>query len=653
MWGLSFIQAGFLAAAAAASVPVLIHLLFRQRARKLTIGSVRFLQRVVREHRRRRRVRQWILLALRCLAVLLLAILFARPFLNAAARLGPQQELVLLVDASASMGTKDSRGNTSFSQALKLAREEIAELDENVVLHLGLFDANGVRRTPLDKLDASIVGSGATDYGLALAWARDVVAASSRAQKRVALISDLQQTGLQRTSFHGLPEETQFIVRDVGQAVSANVALLAADAVRTEIRPKDSVMLRAIVHNFAPLPAKDLKLLVRLNGPQGPVNIDQDLQVEGSAAAVVELPLNITEDGLYSGDVQLLPQDSAEWDNRRYVAFEARHPERVLLVDGQEGRTVFSNETYYLETALRLPSMDASTGLRSFEVEKVIWEKGHGFPSLAGYRAIVMANIRSFSDTDVERLAEYVEKGGNLLLLAGDQAKASDFDALTEAGVFPGRVSRTPLAEPQRITTWPADHPALKPFRDPQHGDLRRLEFRRTLPIEQLADSSSKPFLSSGPRIIAAERSLGRGRCIYVGSSADRDWTNWPQTRLYVPLVRQIMAYLTDQLAERARVTTKLITEQGEVPGITTQGDYVTVHNTDPQESIPDRLTKTQLCEALGIQEAKLAPEEQAHRAAIALPKDALRSDEIWTRVMWCLLATLIAESLLASRVHA
>jgi len=236
--------------------------------------------------------------------------------------------------------------------------------------------------------------------------------------------------------------------------------------------------------------------------------------------------------------------------------------------------------------------------------------------------------------------------------LAGDQSKASDFDELTDAGVFPGRVSRTPLAEPQRITAWPADHPALKPFSDPQHGDLRRLEFRRTLPLEQLAESS-KPFLSSGPHIIAAERALGRGRCIYIGTSADRDWTNWPQTRLYVPLVRQIMAYLTDQLAERARVTTKLITEPGEAPGITTQGDHVTVHNSDPQESIPDRLTKAQLCEALGIKESKLAPEEQAHRASIALPKDALRSDEIWTGVMWCLLLTLIAESLLASRVHA
>jgi hypothetical protein len=313
---------------------------------------------------------------------------------------------------------------------------------------------------------------------------------------------------------------------------------------------------------------------------------------------------------------------------------------------------VFSNETYYLETALRLQSMDASTGLRSFEVEKLIWEKGHGFPSLTGFRAIVMANVRQFSDTDVQRLAEYVEEGGNLLLFAGDQVKASDFDALAEVGVFPGRVSRTPLAQPQRITAWPPDHPALRSFADPQHGDLRRLEFRRTLPLEQLAEFA-KPFWSSGPRIIAAERALGRGRCIYVGSSADREWTSWPQTRLYVPLVRQMMAYLTDQLAERARVSSKLITAPAEVPGITTQGDHVTVHNTDPQESIPDRLTKAELCEALGIKETKLAPEEQAHRAAIALPKDALRSDEMWTRVMWCLLATLIAESLLASRVHA
>ena len=42
--GLGFIHPAFLAAGAAVAVPVLIHLLFRQRARPIDIGTLQFLR---------------------------------------------------------------------------------------------------------------------------------------------------------------------------------------------------------------------------------------------------------------------------------------------------------------------------------------------------------------------------------------------------------------------------------------------------------------------------------------------------------------------------------------------------------------------------------------------------------------------------------
>src|SRR5690349_19561350 len=125
------IHAGFLAAGIAVAVPIVIHLLFRQKTRTLPIGSVRFLHQVVREHRRRRRVRQWVLLALRMLAVLLLALLFARPYLDQSRRLGLEQEVVLLVDRSASMQSRGAGGTSAFERALGEAKKELARLDEN------------------------------------------------------------------------------------------------------------------------------------------------------------------------------------------------------------------------------------------------------------------------------------------------------------------------------------------------------------------------------------------------------------------------------------------------------------------------------------------------------------------------------------------
>src|SRR5262245_16768518 len=107
MAGLGLIHLGYLAAAAAVAVPVLIHLLLRPKARRVEIGSLQFLQLATRESRRRRKVRRWLLLLFRCAAVLLLALLFARPYLPAGAD-GREREVVILIDQSASMAAVQS-----------------------------------------------------------------------------------------------------------------------------------------------------------------------------------------------------------------------------------------------------------------------------------------------------------------------------------------------------------------------------------------------------------------------------------------------------------------------------------------------------------------------------------------------------------------
>src|SRR5437764_879966 len=102
MGGLHFINLGFLAGALAAAVPIVVHLLFRQRPRRVDLGTLRFLKIALRDDARRRKVRRWLLLALRVAGVLLLALLFARPYWARASASRDDREVVLLIDQSAS-----------------------------------------------------------------------------------------------------------------------------------------------------------------------------------------------------------------------------------------------------------------------------------------------------------------------------------------------------------------------------------------------------------------------------------------------------------------------------------------------------------------------------------------------------------------------
>src|SRR3954468_24769278 len=108
MGGVGFIHAGFLAAGAAlAAVPVVVHLLFRRRAPRFDVGSLRFLRIAIRDNAHRRKVRRWLLLAIRTAGVLLLGLLFARPYLTEPAVPGRDREVAVLIDRSASMGAGD------------------------------------------------------------------------------------------------------------------------------------------------------------------------------------------------------------------------------------------------------------------------------------------------------------------------------------------------------------------------------------------------------------------------------------------------------------------------------------------------------------------------------------------------------------------
>lgn len=679
---MNFIHLGFLAAGAAIALPIAIHLLFRQKARLVPIGSVRFLQQVVREHQKRKRLREWLLLLLRTLAVAALAILFARPYFNVAARHALDQEVIVLVDASASMRASDGSGSTSFDRAVQQARTSLAAIDEQVVIHLAAFDATGVRELPLENWEATLrPTAAATDYGLALAWARDVLAASQRSRQQVVMICDAQRAGVIDTPSDLLPESVEFLIHDVGPSLAPNVAITAADVLRAEIRPGEPIVVRATLRNFGPLAVRKLKATAELEGPTGKLTAAQTVDVPGRGTARVDLPLSISGDGVYRGAISIEHEDALEIDNRRWLAFEARRPDRILLVDGQEGRSVFGNETYYLETALRLRPPEGSSFRRSFETERIVWEAGEGFPRLEGYRALVLANIRQMKANDARRLREYVVSGGSVLVFVGDQCTPSSLKPLADVGLTVGQLAATPLDERLRVTSWDERHPLFTPLADPQHGDLRRLEFTRSLPVEQL-DEGSRALLRSGPQVLAAETAVGRGRYVYFGSTVDREWSDWPKSRLFVPLTRQLLAYLTDQLSDRSLVETRGMERATDEPGVmlaeaeekgraaakvtsanaTSEANSSTdvrgesrwiVRNMDPRESSLDRIEPEELREKLGV--AAWTPGALAQSAGLNVtpPPNSLRSDELWTWVAWGVFVLLAAETLLASRVHA
>src|SRR4249920_3535594 len=108
---MSFLTPAFFVALGAIAIPILIHLIQRERKRVVMFPSLMFLQRIPYQSVRRRRIRHWFLLAMRMAAIALLVLAFARPFFRqsafAAAATNDSREVVILLDQSTSIGYKD------------------------------------------------------------------------------------------------------------------------------------------------------------------------------------------------------------------------------------------------------------------------------------------------------------------------------------------------------------------------------------------------------------------------------------------------------------------------------------------------------------------------------------------------------------------
>src|SRR3954453_13204596 len=188
---------------AAIAIPVLVHLIQREKKRVVEFPSLMFVQKIPYQSVRRRRIRHWFLLLMRAAAIALIVAAFARPFFPqgaaaAVAAAGGSREIVILLDQSASMGYGDQ-----WQRARDAARSAVNSLgtgDRATVVLFGRNAEESIRATAdRGRLDAAIgaakLTGGGTRYGPALKLAESILARSGMQRREAILISDFQKSG--------------------------------------------------------------------------------------------------------------------------------------------------------------------------------------------------------------------------------------------------------------------------------------------------------------------------------------------------------------------------------------------------------------------------------------------------------------------------
>lgn len=545
--GLTFLTPLFLYGALGALVPLLLHLIKRQRARVQVFSTLRFLKISQQAVVRQQKLRRLLLLLLRMAACAVLAMIFARPFMKDmqnAAFAGPKPKaFVILIDNSYSM---------EFGNRMDLAKRRAQELLDE--LHVGdqvalmsfSSQAKVLREISTEHADlAGLIQTQikpeyqGTNYIEALRSADDQMNRSDFDDRTIYIISDFQQAGWDRQATRWqLSSGIKLKIIDIWDERDVNVAVTAVDLPRplTESERTQDVVVR--VKNFGLTPYEG-EMTLEINGAEAAT---RRVSIPSNSAQVVTFRHTFRADA-NTGRVSM-GSDDLPIDNQFYFTVNIPTPLRVLIVEERSTRGSQSSAAYYLTQAL---------GLRQDPPMTVDVRPATELASLAlgRYHAIITADIGTLPRAGRTRLVEYVKSGGGVLIGQNRSVSPNIFN--TSFGeLLPGRVN---TAQPERIRRDQfgalADinyqHPIFSPFAGPHHGDFGTARFFKIVRTEP--DSSATivgKFDDGFPAII--EKSLGRGRTLMFSSTLDLSWNDLPIRGVFVPFLYQSIDYLAAQI---------------------------------------------------------------------------------------------------------
>jgi hypothetical protein len=559
---MAFLNPIFLIGALAAGLPILVHLVRRTRAQKVQFPSLMFLRKIEQKTVRKRKLRNLLLLLMRCLALLLLALAFARPYLTspgAAAATTSTASSVILIDVSCSMRYSDV-----FERAKNAARNIISNAANDEQIAIVTFAQNYDLIRPLKNNHAeanALINDikptlAAADYLQAVQAADAILKDVTRGTRKIHLISDFQETGWNRASAQvKLAPDVKLLPVDVSDSKAGNLAVSEVKADPFVYAQKYTGKLTALISNFTNEIADNVAVDFKLNDL---VVERREISIDGLSSQSIEFTNFNVPEGSNRASVEIA-NDQFAFDNRNFFVIRRENQTKILAIEtASRGRS----ESLYLQQAL----------LAGENNRYALTLKSAGSVSpneLNEYRAVII-NDASISQALAASLKTFVERGGGLIIAAGKHTDASDFNSafgsFVPATLDDVTQSRSGYALMSQIKN---DHPIFSPFvRSGRLTSTRVYSYHKTT-LKETAEVLAA--LDDGSPMLI-EGLAGRGKVLLLTTTLDTAWNDLPLTAMFLPLTRQMLDHLSGSEAglsyQIGQIFTAPPAEDGTLPAI-------------------------------------------------------------------------------------
>ncbi len=532
---MSLLFSSFLLGGVLIGLPVLLHFLRKRTTQRVPFPSLKFLTPKVLRESKRHRIRRWLVLLFRCLAILLVIIAFARPFMERK-RVVSGRAVILLVD-------------DSFSMQASERWRSIRNWGLSELKHLGDLDGAGllaVRDAPVwllplsddvERIEQGLTawepGNYASDYSAGLRLAAAALDASPHRELHIILLGDHQSRAWANVRFDQvLPPGVQLHyppspLEVVGQAALSDLKLR---------RVGQQIHINFSSRSFAEVDQERALIIFVQGEPIHQASLSLQVGAEQTWSYSLPLPDSVDSSGAVTVEVSL-DADALPVDDAVAGVIDPRAGIPVLLDAGSPGAADDPSAVDFVYHALAATQYQENFRLSPQRLAGATWPddalfilRGDGLSGSAE-RARIDARLRS-------------GKGG-LVFAEGGTARS---DWLASKGIQLQRL-KPKLGQSYRLEDWDMGHPmvaalntsSLTSLMDVDFESGWALESERLLPLARWSDGS----------VAIGEITVEGGRLIVSGFRMDRATSELVISSAFVPLLHQSLVYLSSRVDRR------------------------------------------------------------------------------------------------------
>ncbi|MFP4356390.1 MAG: BatA domain-containing protein [Phycisphaerae bacterium] len=523
MLALGFAAAGILLAAGAVAAPVAIHLIMRSKPRRILFPALQFVQKTHKATLSKLKLKHFVLLAMRILAILLIALLIAQPFYEQSqtggVAAGPVAAVVV-VDDSLSMEYRYQEQSV-LARGRELAVEAVESLPDGSQVAVVRTSESGGPAEFSDDLGYVVrqieqIAPTRSDRGLSVAVGRalNLLGRSNLPRRVVYILTDRTEHSWKDVQAAAWDQDTTGVILDAAAGAGANLWLGRVELSAQNVPVGSKVRVSSLLQSMGS--GGRFSVQAELDGREILRKVSQI--PSGSHATLLSGEAPLERPGVHQGRIWLTPDDALPADNERYFTIQAAPRPQALLV--RDPATLGKGD----ELTDILTGSIAATGTASVRLST---PEQLTAQALEDSQIVLLAGVSGLTDAQWTSLARFVRAGGGLWVVPGPLVAARGYQTQEAVEILPARIEGLEAVDQGvRLTAGRFDHPLISAFADGRNGGFDPLRFYRRLELSVPAEQVDVPVrYSDGPPALLAQR-VGSGAVVLWNFSPAGSFSN-------------------------------------------------------------------------------------------------------------------------------